>query len=244
SAAMTRLRLLLVSAWLSVTVSTGMDVQKRIVGGNECERHYHVHLRIVFADGKSSFCGGTLISDQWIVTAAHCHDWTMYADLSGGVDGGEEITAAPVKYEDVQKRPHDIMLLKLPQATTIKPVGLPDCDKHLFPSSSSSSLDPALTPKLHCADFNVVDCKSLIQTMLKDFPKQYKVKAYQHWICGQSPGVDVCYGDSGGGAVFRDEIYGVLSFLGDPNYVCRKESAFMDLCNQDYKDWFNKTIKT
>lgn len=54
---------------------------------------------------------------------------TMYADLSGGVDGGEEITAAPVKYEDVQKRPHDIMLLKLPQATTIKPVGLPDCDK-------------------------------------------------------------------------------------------------------------------
>uniref|UniRef100_A0A8D3D8N5 Peptidase S1 domain-containing protein n=1 Tax=Scophthalmus maximus TaxID=52904 RepID=A0A8D3D8N5_SCOMX len=128
---MTRLRLLLVSAWLSVTVSTGMDVQKRIVGGNECERHYHVHLRIVFADGTSSFCGGTLISDQWIVTAAHCHEpgWTMYADLSGGVDGGEEITAAPVKYEDVQKRPHDIMLLKLPQATTIKPVGLPDCDK-------------------------------------------------------------------------------------------------------------------
>lgn len=57
-----------------VTVSTGMDVQKRIVGGNECERHYHVHLRIVFADGKSSFCGGTLISDQWIVTAAHCHE--------------------------------------------------------------------------------------------------------------------------------------------------------------------------
>uniref|UniRef100_A0A8D3DID8 Peptidase S1 domain-containing protein n=1 Tax=Scophthalmus maximus TaxID=52904 RepID=A0A8D3DID8_SCOMX len=181
SAAMTRLRLLLVSAWLSVTVSTGMDVQKRIVGGNECERHYHVHLRIVFADGTSSFCGGTLISDQWIVTAAH----------------------------------------------------------YLFPSSSSSSLEPALTPKLHCADFKLVDCKSLIQRLKADIPERYSRRSHQHWFCAKTD-----LGDSGGGAVFEDKIYGVVSFTGDPKYVCREDIGIMDLCNQDYRKWIDDTIKT
>lgn len=49
-------------------------------------------------------------------------------------------------------------------------------------------------------------------------------------------------GDSGGGVVYGDKIYGVISFLGDPDNVCRKAAAFMDLCNPQYADWINKTI--
>lgn len=49
-------------------------------------------------------------------------------------------------------------------------------------------------------------------------------------------------GDSGGEVVHEDKIYGVISFLGDPEYVCKKPAAFMDLCNPDYASWIKRNI--
>merc|ERR1712029_717166 len=47
----------------------------RIVGGEEAqdgEFPFQVSLRTIGALGSTHFCGGSIISDSWIVTASHC----------------------------------------------------------------------------------------------------------------------------------------------------------------------------
>ncbi|XP_010765080.1 kallikrein-8-like [Notothenia coriiceps] len=237
-------------------MSTRLDLHKRIVGGEPCERQYHVKLRAA-ASGSSNLCGGTLIGDRWVLTAAHClkPGRSLFAELVlNAGDPAEElqITAEPVIYTDNEDRSHDIMLLQLPKPSGVPPVALPDCEHRpemveiaghaATTGGPGDKRKPGASPALHCADINVVDCKDLVNTLQKDFPEAYPVKAYQHWFCGQARGKDICYGDSGGVAVYKDMIYGVISFLGDPYYVCRRAAAFMDLCDPEYAAWIKQTI--
>ncbi|XP_036960404.1 kallikrein-6-like [Acanthopagrus latus] len=239
-----------------VMASTTVDLQKRIIGGRPCERQYHVKLRVA-AVRSSSFCGGSLISDRWILTAAHCFkpDRTMFANVSGhpGSPAQEvQITAEPVIYTDRDSRSHDLMLLQLPDSSSVQPVALPDCEDPpkiveiaghgATTGGPNDERKRGVSPTLQCAEVDVVSCKDLNETVQKHFPRVHQVKVYQHWFCGQSPGKDICYGDSGGGVVYQDKIYGVISFLGDPDNVCRKAGAFMDLCNPEYAKWIRETI--
>merc|ERR1711874_35596 len=58
-------------------------IEDRIVGGFEAAHHEWPWQVALFID-DAWFCGGSLISDEWVMTAAHCADGASYFDIMAG----------------------------------------------------------------------------------------------------------------------------------------------------------------
>ncbi|XP_068565523.1 putative trypsin-6 [Cebidichthys violaceus] len=250
---MAHLTSLLFVLWVGVTVGTVVDLQKRIIGGHDCtntERGYHVFLTI---NGKP-FCSGSLISDQWILTAAHCWEpgWPIKAVFGRDPNSknGVMISGPPEIFKGKNDMDHDIMLLKLPNPTLIPPVPLPDCkhqpkkdDEVQIAGYFSSALpghynDEGLvdtSKPLQCANTKVVKCHWTDRCKQKILPKKFPPL-----LCFQDAKVDISSGDSGGGLVYNGMIYGVnvLSKV----YACDGRAKSMDVCADIYMRWIETTI--
>lgn len=146
------------------------DTVNRIIGGEEAVPHelpYQVSLQWNYNDDSTKpmhFCGGALLSDRWIVTAAHCK--TSYTDdgFIEAVAGAHDI-ADPL--EDNQRRkvedmmvhtqycgtvcPNDIALIQVVMpfilGDHVKPIRLPQA-KEVFHGDALVSGWGATTPAL------------------------------------------------------------------------------------------------
>lgn len=65
--------------FLSVVVGYAFQIQPKIIGGDEATKFqfpFFAHLKIYednnFISKRVGSCGSVLISDQWIISAAHC----------------------------------------------------------------------------------------------------------------------------------------------------------------------------
>uniref|UniRef100_A0A8B9FMZ3 Ovochymase-2 n=1 Tax=Amazona collaria TaxID=241587 RepID=A0A8B9FMZ3_9PSIT len=120
-----------------------LNLFTRIVGGNQVKQGSHP-WQVSLKRRQKHFCGGTIVSAQWVVTAAHCVLDRYECDISGYLDvtagehdlrireNSEQIL--PVKY--VIKHPnfdprrpmnYDIALLKLDGAFNFSSSVLPAC---------------------------------------------------------------------------------------------------------------------
>ncbi|KAH8379777.1 hypothetical protein KR009_007227 [Drosophila setifemur] len=219
----------------------GVPNVNRIVGGTQVRTNKYPWIAQIIRD-TFLFCGGTLINDRYVLTAAHCvHGMDMRGvsvrllqlDRSSthlGVTRSVAFAHAHVGYDPVSLV-HDIALLRLdqpiPLVDTMRPACLPsnwlqnfDFQKAIVAGwglsqeggSTSSVLQEVVVPIITNAQCRATSYRSMIVDSM---------------LCAgyvQTGGRDACQGDSGGPLIVRDRIFrlaGVVSF----GYGCAKPDA-------------------
>ena len=204
----------------------------RIVGGELAQPEkwpFIVRLKIRHGENAFGVCGGSFITKDWVLSAAHC--WAPHlkaADLSvqpvgaGGraVDAGIPVAKViPHPNYDPQAKHNDVMLIKL-----ARPHQISSSNLAILPSPSAEA---KLAGHVRCAqvagwgllaaDPQGRTQKELRRVNVKVLPNQTCIGAYGRAVNGQhvcagyeQGGKDSCQGDSGGPLIIRDGPTGYL----------------------------------
>ncbi|KAL1023025.1 hypothetical protein UPYG_G00035520 [Umbra pygmaea] len=227
----------------SLLPASGLTAQHNssIVNGAEVRPNFKPYMVSVQTENKKHICGGFLVSDNFVMTAAHCFTWGEKLTV---VVGAHDITRLKMSAHRIDVTHYhihpgynaktfesDIMLLQLvkpaPKSKAVQPIPLPKKDTDIKVKSScnvagwgATKTDGTANPRLLEVNVSVVDRGSCQRSWGKT------VTITQSMICAGGTASDykgVCQGDSGGPLVCKGTAVGVVSFNEREN--CKEPQA-------------------
>lgn len=186
------------------TIEEGKPNAPGIVGGEEVEQDRYPYNVIYSKDG-AFLCSGTLIAENWVLTAAHCGIFGTHVYIGRqnlGIAGTNEeiieiVEAIPHYKYDIYTFSYDYMLLKLETPSKFSPVTLDDGyedtdagdDVTVMGWGKTSELG-SYSPELLEVELDIVD--------QYDCREYYNNNIDKSMLCASRLGKDSCLGDSGG----------------------------------------------
>uniref|UniRef100_A0A8D2ZRX4 trypsin n=1 Tax=Scophthalmus maximus TaxID=52904 RepID=A0A8D2ZRX4_SCOMX len=199
----------------------------KVVGGYECPRHsvpYQVSLNAGY-----HFCGGSLISSQWVVSAAHCYKSRIQVRLGEHNIAVNEGTEQWIDGAKMIKHPqynsynldNDIMLIKLSRPATL--------------NSNMSANGNSFPDRLQCLRQPIIDDRICRNAYPHLFTDNMVCSGFMHG------GASSCQGDSGGPLVCNGQLQGVVSW----GYDCAMQghpSVYARVCR--YNNWISTVMRS
>ncbi|XP_020853751.1 anionic trypsin-like isoform X2 [Phascolarctos cinereus] len=242
------MKFLLILSFTGAAVAFYSDDDK-IVGGETCldsSVPFQASLNVGY-----HFCGGSLINEQWVVSAAHCYQSLIQVRLGEhnieAIDGNEQF----IDSEKVIRHPgfnywtldYDILLIKLKTPAVL--------NDYVNTISLPSACAPAGTKCLISGWGNTVSSGAnypdLLQCLIApilseaDCKASYPGKITDNMVClgFLEGGKDSCQGDSGGPVACNGELQGIVSW----GYGCAQKNrpgVYTKVCK--FVAWIKATI--
>ncbi|XP_075393987.1 kallikrein-7-like [Tenrec ecaudatus] len=226
------------------------DSADKIIEGYQCQSNSHP-WQVALLRGNQLHCGGSLLNDRWVLTAAHCkmNEYNVYmgSQMLNGRRGKRIRATRSIRHPDYSTRTHvnDIMLVRLNSparmSPSVKAVNLPSrCEgpgTSCTVSGWGTTTSPTATfpPQLMCVDVNLISHNNC--------SKVYKDLLGKNMLCAGIPDSkkNACNGDSGGPLMCKGTLQGIVSWgtfpCGQPN----DPGVYTQVCK--YIPWIKETMR-